>query len=189
MNPCQRFKKVVSELIDGELDILQQKFAEEHLKKCPNCDRLIKQIRSVKDHIRNLSKIQTSENFHILLRERIRREMAGKRELLPVSSGFSYRWIPAAALCVVMIIAGFWMIDRKTSLFNQTYIAEVEKAPSAPSNVRFRGEVDYITDQYPTSSSLSVSRNDTELPRTVMDTLSVPQSDGSVQAFLTPVDF
>lgn len=189
MNPCQRFKKVIFDFIDGEMDILQRKFFETHVKNCPHCQKIINQARLIRLRIQNLSQIQTSENFHILLRERIRREIAGKREIFPSSAGFSIKWIPAAALFVVMIVTGFWMIDQKTSILHHSFIAEVEESPGSIPSFQFSGQIDYIEDDYPTSSSLSVSRNDVPSVRATVDTLSVTQSGENVQAFLTPVDF
>jgi hypothetical protein len=189
MNPCQRFSRVIFDFIDGEMDILQRKFFEQHVRDCSHCQKVLNQARLVRSHIQNLSKIRTSENFHILLRERIRRQMAGKREIFSLTTGFSLKWIPAAALFVIMIISGFWIIDQKTSILHHSFIAEVKESPTSIRNFQFNGQIDYIEDDYPTSSSLSVSRNDVPPVRASMDTVSVPQSSESVQAFLTPVDF
>lgn len=189
MNPCQRFKKIVFDFIDGEMDILQQKFFKQHMKDCPQCQRILNQVRLIRSRMQNFSQIQTSENFHILLRERIRREMVGKRDMFPSSTGFSFKWIPAVALFVVMVISGFWMIDRKTSNLRHSFIAESKESPTSMPDFKFNGQIDYIEDDYPVSSSLSVSRSDGPPVHAFSDTISVPQSSEGVQAFLTPVDF
>ena len=188
MVPCQRFRKNLFIFIDGELDILQKKLVDQHLKECPHCMGFLNQIRSMRSRIRNLSSIQTSENFHVLLRERIRREMAGKREFFPRTYGFSLRWIPAVGLVIVMVVSGFWMIDKKTTVLNKTIIAEATKS-SSDSGSQFKGQIDYVIDDYPASSSVAVSRDDKKLFPAAVDTIYLPQQDDGVQAFLTPVDF
>ncbi len=188
MVPCQKFRKNLFKFIDGDLDILQKKLVEQHLKECPGCNGFINQIRSMRSRIRNLSNIRTSENFHILLRERIRREIAGKREFFPHMTGFSLRWIPAAGLVIVLIVSGFWMIDKKTTIFNKTIIAEATES-SFNSGSQFKGQIDYVIEDYPASSSVSVSRDDKNLSSASVDTIYLPQQNNGVQAFLTPVDF
>jgi anti-sigma factor RsiW len=190
MPPCKKFRKSLFKFIDDELDVLQKKLVEQHLKECLNCKGFLNQIRSMQSRIKNLSNIQASENFHILLRERIRREMAGKREFVPRTYGFSLRWIPAAGLVVLMVISGFWMIDKKTTVLNKSIIAEATKpSPVSSSGSQFNGQVDYVIDDYPAPSSVSISRDDRKPSSAAVDTVYLPQENNGVQAFLTPVDF
>ena len=188
MVPCQKFRKNLFKFIDGDLDILQKKLVEQHLKECPGCNGFLTQIRSMRSRIRNIPNIQTSENFHILLRERIRREMAGKREFFPHTTGFSLRWIPAAGLVIVLIVSGFWMIDKKTTVLNKTIIAEATESSSVFGS-QFKGQIDYVIEDYPAPSSVSISRDDRKPSSAAADTIYLPQQNNGVQAYLTPVDF
>jgi hypothetical protein len=189
MIPCQRFRKKLFNFIDDELDILQKKVVEQHLKECSHCREFLNQIHSLRSRIQNLTHIQTSENFNVLLRERIRREMAGKREFVPRTPGFSLRWIPAAGVVIVMIVTGFWMIDQKTTVFDKAIVVEATKPSSDSGFPQFNGQIDYVSDDYPAPSSVSVSRDDRQLSSSSVDTIRLPQQNNDVQAFLTPVDF
>ena len=91
MNPCERFKESIFDLVDDELDILRRKELERHLKACTLCSRFLEQIRSLRSQCKQLSSVSISEEFHIPLRERIRRENAGKRKFIyPLSNLIRY---------------------------------------------------------------------------------------------------
>jgi hypothetical protein len=67
-------------------------------------------------------------------------------------------------------------------------IAEANQQ-STGSGMQYKGQVHYVIDDYPLSSSLSVSRDDKPVSPSTIDSLNVPQQNDGVQAYFTPVNF
>lgn len=189
MIPCQRFRQMIFDLFDGELDILRKKELNSHLKECSECDQFLSKLRLLQSHLRRLTQLKTSEGFHLLLRERIRREIAGKRRITIRSFSPPTRWIPAFGLIVLVIIVGSWLVVQRTSLFRPS---GSEMRVSQSSRLRgedFDGHVDYVIDDFP--YRISVSRVDDERGTGFIDrdSLILPDTLERVQSRVTPVSF
>ncbi len=189
MNPCQRFKEYIFDLVDNELDILRRKELESHLKTCAACSRFLEQIRNLRSHCRQLSSLQVSEEFHVLLRERIRREMAGKRGAFSPSISFSGRLIPAFGMMIVVICLGFWMLDQKTSFFETSGNRMIVSQMPVVEQEDFEGEVQYVIDDYRNPVSISRSSGAEEAPVAKTDSIFRSLEQDYIQNHLTPVSF
>ncbi|MBN2030556.1 zf-HC2 domain-containing protein [bacterium] len=189
MNPCQRFKESIFDLVDNELDIPRRKELESHLKTCTACTRFLAQIRNLRSQCSQLSRVKVSEEFHILLRERIRREMAGKRAVFSPSISFSGRLIPAFGIMVVVICLGFWMLDQKTSFFEPSSNKMTVSQMPLIEQEDFEGEIQYVIDDY--RSPVSISRSSEEGETFIAETDSVLRGleQDYIQNRLTPVSF
>src|SRR4030042_4142907 len=110
MTSCERYKQYILDCMDDELDILHRKDLESHLKVCEPCSLLANRCRSLKKRLKDLPQVKASDEFPILLRGRIRRELAKKRTYRPNFFFFPNRWIPAVGMAVVLLVAGVWMV-------------------------------------------------------------------------------
>jgi hypothetical protein len=102
-NSCQRFKEMVSDYIEGELDHQNQSLIEQHLRDCLECKKNVSQLKSLIHNLRELPKLTVSPDFETILRARISMEssLARRRNarLFPIGQ---FR-LPAYAFSVVII--------------------------------------------------------------------------------------
>ena len=186
MNPCQRFRESIFDFVDNELDILRKNELERHLKACTQCSRFLEQIHQLRSQCKQLSPITATEEFHVLLRERIRREMAGKRGALTPSIAFSARWIPAFGMMLLLIGVGFWMLDQKTSFFGSSDNRVAVSQVPTDNRREYEGEVQYVIDDY--RDIISISRIEEE-PVINPDSVLHETEQEYIQNRLTPVSF
>jgi anti-sigma factor RsiW len=111
MTPCQRLKHLMFDFAEGELDEKDRAAIQEHLDACADCNRFVEQIRALRMRLGRLKPVQTSDDFILRLRSRIRQESAG-----PVPSGSLFwdhrRWIPALGLGILFLASGFLLLDQ-----------------------------------------------------------------------------
>jgi anti-sigma factor RsiW len=184
MHPCQRFKESLLNFFDDELDIHQKKEVEKHLKECHHCALFLNRMRRLRSHLTGLTPMKASENFHILIRERIRREVARKRSGV-TSTIIIRRWIPAFGLTVLIAVVGYWILDQNTTVFHPAS----DVRPSSVSSENFDGQIQYVIDDYP--DRLSVSREDEESRDSYVsgDTIRSEEDRERIQTHITPVSF
>jgi anti-sigma factor RsiW len=191
MTPCQRKPDDIIDLMDGALESSKKKEAERHVEECCDCARLLRRVRLQKSILKRLTPIKTNDAFFVVLQERIRREIAGKRRR-PERSLFETRWwMPAAAFATVVVVAGVWFLSGKT---RSPVIISATSAPKTQATARVpRKEarrVQYVIDEFPRnrkpnparsgSSQTQLASSDTALP--------VRNFDG-LKGRLVPVSF
>ena len=186
MTPCERYKDYIFNLLDDELDIHRRGELENHLKSCSSCLHFLDRCRLLRRRLQNLAQISTSETFHLLLRERIRRELAGKRRRIsflpsPVVRG----WIPAAAVVILLLTVGILLRDQEKSIFpsGRSGIVDtrIEGSPTGET-------VEYVADDY--TGGLSLSRDDSKRNQTEdRDSLRLRPETQRVRPHSTPVSF
>jgi anti-sigma factor RsiW len=188
MNPCQRFRKFIFDFIDNELDLVRKKELKTHLNSCHHCAQHEHQLRLLRSHLGNLSRIRVTEDFQVLLRNRIRRELAGKgTSFSPWILGL--RWIPAVGVLVIVLATGLFILDQKPTITPASSISDVNVPSHSTVQPDFQGSVQYVIDEF--SSPVSVSRQDA-VPMEVLaleDTLILPQEENPVRSHLVPVNF
>ena len=186
MAPCERFRKYIFDLVDGELDVHQKHDLEKHLKSCSSCSLFLNQCRHLRKQIRNLPRLAASEAFHLLLRERIRRELAGKRRAAAsIFISTSKRWIPAIGVALLLLTVGFLLRDQRQLMFQspQNHVAVTNKSPALREE-----NVQYVIDEYP--GGVSLSRDDSRSGHTeARDSLLHQPESRRVRPNLTPVSF
>lgn len=189
MNPCQSFKDLIMKHFDGELDIHRKKDLEKHLDDCCHCSETIHQLRALRSEIRNLTPVECSEDFHVLLRERIRRDLARKRKETRSTVFITRRLIPAIGAVAVVALMSVWLLDDDPSALRPAGNLTELNQPGSPSGESFDGPVEYVIDEYP--SRLSVSRDDrAENARdTDRDSLRQTRPAEDVRGRMTPVSF
>lgn len=188
MTPCQRYKDKIMELFDGELDALQSKAVNQHLKTCDSCSAFMTQLQTLRTRMQSLTPIETSEHFHLVLRDQIRREMSGRRSHFELFS--SRRWIPAVGLASVIAVSLVMISDHRNMPWSKAQgsarpmISQSTPAPAA----RRSGSIQYVVGEYP--DRLSVERRD-ERPAGLSrsDSLEPRQDPSLYRQRLTPVSF
>ncbi|MFH1943817.1 MAG: zf-HC2 domain-containing protein [bacterium] len=189
MGPCQWYRESIFDFVDSELDTLRRKELKLHLDECPECAHLINRVRLLKLQLKKLPDVKASEGFHLLLRENIRRELAGRRKTVFTSSYLTRRWIPAMGFTLVTLIVSFWIVDQNTSLFHSRGSeAEISRS-SGPSGEEIEGQVQYVMDDFP--NRVSVSRTDNENGQRIAkdDSLLQGRNADEVRSRLTKVSF
>lgn len=134
---CQRFKEMVSDYIEGEIDLQNQKLMEKHLRDCLGCKTNVSRLKALIQNLRELPKITVSPDFETILRARVSRESR-------LASRQGKRWFPVgqfripayAFTAVVVVVALLTMyVLNKSNRFsapqantnNQWYQGGVEK--------------------------------------------------------------
>jgi len=110
MDSCQRFKEMISDYIEGELDQQDQVQMEKHLRDCIRCKKKISQLKSLIRNLSVLPKISVSPDFETILRARISMESSLARHrrerLFPIGQ---FR-LPAYAFSAVIIIMALFTV-------------------------------------------------------------------------------
>lgn len=71
MMNCDKAKELLSDYVDGTLDIEQKRKIEEHLNSDEECKKLFEHAQLIKNHLKNLPTVNPSEEFDIKLRQKI----------------------------------------------------------------------------------------------------------------------
>jgi hypothetical protein len=181
---CQRFKEMVSEYVEGELDHQNQSLMEQHLRDCLVCKSKISQLKRLIKNLKDLPRIKVSHDFETILRARISMEssLARRRrgQLFPVSQ-FP---LPAYAFAgIVLIVALFtvlalnksnrvalpqsdinneWIqggIQKVDPVTNERYIYIIETQPVANIKSQTNAESDQQIDKSAISDSSQVFKD------------------------------
>jgi hypothetical protein len=104
MKNCDKFKRLMSEFLDGELRGTLKSEFEEHIKGCRVCSDAVTRLQNIRSSLHRLSPIKTSPDFDAMLRARIRltssarwRNYGGRDIVVP--------WrIPALALGTILVV-------------------------------------------------------------------------------------
>lgn len=111
MTPCERMKHLMFDFAEGNLDEKNRQMIQSHLEECPGCNRFVEQIRALRMRLSHLKPVQTSDDFILRLRSRIRQESGGRtvaERLLPGTR----RWAPAVGLGVLSLSAAILLLDH-----------------------------------------------------------------------------
>lgn len=150
MTPCQRQKKRLRAYLDNELAAIEKKEFESHLDECPDCGDHVRRLKSLRQSLKSLHSIPCDSNFDILLRERIRREMAGKTSRSFVTPAI--RWSFAAVAVLTISLGSIRLFD--TSQPNQTNAMVAHETSTAQSAIpagltSSSDQIQYVMDNFP----------------------------------------
>jgi len=186
MNPCQQFKEYMFDLLENEIDILRKKQLQEHFSDCPRCEKLMARLKNLQSHLSSLEPVRANEDFHILLRQRLRREVAGRRRWTASTVPGYIKWVPAVGIAAAALIIGLLVTDQQNRLPEGDLSGFRTSASVADP---FQGQVQYVIDDYP--QRISVSRNDRIESSNDARSDSVRQINDfqQVRSRVTPVSF
>lgn len=108
---CKEVCNYFSAYLDGELSETLKKEIEVHFNNCPHCRAILNKAYSIKEYMKSLSKIKTSDNFELKLREKVSQELTRKRSFINTWTE-SINYLPnksiiafgAAAIFVIVFI-------------------------------------------------------------------------------------
>lgn len=107
-NSCQRFKEMVSDYIEGELDHQNQALIEQHLSDCLECKKNVSQLKRLIHNLRELPKLTVSSDFETILRARISMESSlARRQNSRLFPSGQFRLPAYAASAVIITVALF----------------------------------------------------------------------------------
>lgn len=189
MIPCQRFREKLFALLDDELTGSQRKELERHVEECTECARCFGQLRRLRSYLKGFAPVRLSEDFQVLLRDRIRRELVGKGRPSVSTISFGWRWIPAFGVFLLLVSVGFWMLDRRTWSI-RSFGPEMERVESSfRSGREYDGRIQYVIDDFPSRISVSRTEGETETRKVEEDSLLRQRNLDEVRSHLTPVSF
>jgi len=185
MTPCDRKHDDIFEFEDGELDVSRKKEVKRHLDECCDCKKLLHRIRAQRAALKRCASLKTQDTFFLLLQERIRRDLAGKRtpEYRPFFG--PRRWVPASAFALVLVAAAGWILTRKTA----EIAAPVAITASAPAVRKTPARVHYVIDDYEAPGAAVSAKSDTLVQMAAADTASRVADFDALRGRLTPVSF
>jgi len=189
MTPCQRLKQTLFDLLDADVDSVGKKHIEHHLKECPECHDFFASIKHQRDCLKALKTIRTQDHFLLLLRERIRRERAGKRSLRPSFSDFPLRWATVLGLVILLSAAAVWFSDRrlKSRMVVDTSPKTVP-ASDRPANPA-ANPIYYVIDEFQGTNPQPVSKPEPAKPAPTDTSKRTTASFRELRSRLTPVSF
>ncbi|MBN2103377.1 zf-HC2 domain-containing protein [bacterium] len=185
MIPCERFKDKIFNFLDGELEDDVKEEVQQHLQSCAVCAEFYHRIHSLKQELHNMKPVKAPASFQIVLRERIRHELAHKRGFGVSSPSPTRLWIPAIVMASLILIVSFFIYRQ----FSHPYLPDI--TAEAGLTITDEGDVSriqYVIDdldsyppsvQYPSNSS----------PIAVVDSLFDTESFTPIQDLYQPVRF
>jgi len=184
MANCYYFKKLINQLIDDEISPSEKTELDSHLSTCSECSTYLIKLKKMSKMFTRLPEVKTSEDFYVLLRARIRRELnrSGKKFYHSTSYPkhlYQFGFSTAAVILFLLLINPFNVI-RKDS--------ETQVTRSQKTGDEYNGQIQYVIDGYPTSVSLS--RDDT-IDSLIQHNDSLYQFDknNAISSHVTPVNF
>ncbi|MBN2415955.1 zf-HC2 domain-containing protein [bacterium] len=154
--------RLLCKQIDGDITAEEQHHLDEHLTSCEQCAAAAESLRLMKKQLRQLPVVRVSDEFHIILRDRIRKSRIGygaakiEFPLLP-----RWTYIPAAgvALAVVALLLRPYLSQTDERPFSTRGTAVAEYLNDAAPE-----QVHYVIEDNP--DSIMLSRDDSGRMRT-----------------------
>lgn len=119
MKKCKRFKKLISDYIEGALNSTERTSFESHLKDCVNCAETVSDVERVTNRMKHLNKIKTSEDFDTVLHTRIRIESGiGRRRLHEIVWSWQAK-VPVYGMSLAIIVIAVVLVMEQVNRSNQ----------------------------------------------------------------------
>jgi anti-sigma factor RsiW len=185
MTPCQRLKQNLFNLLDADVEHQEKKRLEGHIQSCPDCSDFYMKLKRQKAFLKGLRPIRTRDHFIILLRDRIRRDLAGK----PASTGwFSLKWAVGFA-AAALAAAALFRFSGHAFLKNGPSASSAVEQPALSASVRpVPDSKQFVLDDFNASS-----RRRSAQPKRAAAPDDTAQTDSSgfeeLRSRLTPVSF
>jgi anti-sigma factor RsiW len=75
MIPCYKFKRLITDYLDSELDPVEREWFLKHQQSCPACYRLVNRTQKVVEFLRSLPPVTTEQNFIVELKKQIQPDL------------------------------------------------------------------------------------------------------------------
>ncbi|MBN1154108.1 zf-HC2 domain-containing protein [candidate division KSB1 bacterium] len=124
MDTCKRFKKLISDFIEGSLSKSDRFEFEKHLEHCEGCHSVLEREKRLIDGLHHLGHLNTSKDFDTVLRTRIRIESGiGRRRL----NELVWTWpakIPVYGMSLALLLIAFVMVFEQIKEQNKPVIPQ-----------------------------------------------------------------
>lgn len=143
---CEKLKENIALYIDEELDEIEMKEVQQHIKQCEQCKNEFEQLLDVINDLKALPQIELPENFHNELMKRIKNEsIEHTQEHNNKKFGFkafcSRNWRMmsglTAAACFVFVVYGFMTTGAggaKSAPITENFTMNSTRVASAPAD-------------------------------------------------------
>lgn len=186
MTPCDRNHNDILDFEDGELDAARKREVKRHVDECCDCKKLLRQIRLQRAALKRCASLKTNDAFFVLLQERIRRDLAGKRSADYAPSPGSRRWIPAYAFALLLVVATGLLLTRKTA---PGPVADAAPPAAVQASKPVPARVHYVIEDYPRARTAAAVKSDTLVRVAAADTALRVKNFDALRGRLTPVSF
>lgn len=184
MNPCERFKRHISDFIDDEMDPVQRKAVEKHIHMCHQCATKAEQIELVRKSLQRLTRQKCSDDFNVLLRARIRREGQKKTPRFTLLWEATPRWVPAMGLGVIILVTSVWVFQgREQAQSGGPLLSKTVPVPE-------QSQVRYMMDEAPERMAVSGTETRESAIPVIKDTIDTRRDNArNLRQRATPVNF
>ncbi|NVM03935.1 MAG: zf-HC2 domain-containing protein [Candidatus Helarchaeota archaeon] len=141
---CKEVCNYFSAYLDGEISESLKKEIEMHFNNCPHCRAILNKAYSIRQYMKRLSRIKTSDNFEVRLREKISQELTRKKSFINKWTE-SINYLPnkpiiaftaAAVLVIIFIIMNVQRSDyKKFQIKNAPLQEEILNQKAGGTNV------------------------------------------------------
>lgn len=183
MTPCQRHKKQLQSYLDNELAAIEKKEFETHLDGCVECGDHVRRLKRLRQSLKSLTPVPCDSNFEILLRERIRREMAGKIKRRPVIIP-AIRWSFAAVAVLAISLGSIKLFNASSKSGANAMMAQESAGAQSeipPGLTNSSDQIQYVMDNFPENPNEDVIAGRSENDGRAGDEFS--DSTGMVQHY------
>lgn len=186
MTPCERFKDKIFDFIDQELDDASRAEIQQHIDNCPLCAKFYQGLRSLKQGLKQMKPVEAPDSFQIVLRERIRHEMANKKGFgLSPSPSHWPRWIFATVMLSVVVFAFIMYFNPLSRPLNaHDQLVPIIKPISNDVDLN---RVQYVIDDLGFSESSSLDHG--RMAMSKIDSLLTDESSSEIVDYYQPVRF
>lgn len=165
---CHHIRQLLSEYIDGALDVSKMDAVKEHLNFCEDCSRGYEALKSLISRMGNITRLKAPDNFL----EKVHKRIKARSLLVKIREAFSFSrtWPPleAVAFTVTAILL----------LFVLTFFSGEEK--SIFQNHGYEN-IELAADQAGAPSQIAENKPSSALP------VRAPSSEGRINQPRTPV--
>ncbi len=184
MPQCYDFKILIDKLVDAEISPVEKRELNNHLDSCNDCRNYMEKLKKMRRMFSQLPRVKTTDDFYVLLRARIRRELSrgDKRFYNPIlypKRIFQYGFSLAVVVLLLLLINPFNIIRNES----ESHLSISEKKSN-----EFNGQIQYVIDGYPTSVSLSRDGTIDSLINS-NDSLRQLGNNKVIRSHVTPVNF
>ncbi|GJQ20685.1 MAG: hypothetical protein HBSIN02_10400 [Bacteroidia bacterium] len=114
-------RKLISAMVDGELDDAGTKRVNEHMASCPSCTRYARALRAVSADIRSVIPITLPDTFPLAVLRAVHAEQAESRIWMPVEL-FARRFVVGLGAAVVLSVALAMTIRPEEPVVAEPYL-------------------------------------------------------------------
>lgn len=191
MTPCQRYKQQLFDYIDNDIDVITRKEISKHLESCAECCQFVEQIKALRSRLKALPKVQLSDDFQAVLRERIRHELAGKKYPGRFTSRMGWRLAPVMAVVVVVCVSGYLLLNKRALSPAGYAEKELQGSVHHVSENLYEGPTEFLIDGTPNRIKLARSaRSDNgEIKDNPADSSVFRENGSRLKPRLVPVKF